>query len=232
MKFLTKVTRFSLSSKSSFIITSEVLVGIITCLLSLLIFLIFTKEVLEKDIVLLDHQISLFVYSLRSPELTAVMFFITSFGDRILLILTALVIMIFSIKNHKKEAVLFGVALAMGAIINGVFKEMAQRPRPALAPLAIERTYSFPSGHAMNSFIFYALLSYFSYHFFRNRKISLFISTTCALLIILIGFSRIYLGVHYFTDVIAGYFAGFWWFITILLVEYSLVFYKLFKKSE
>ncbi len=232
MKSLSKITKFCVSSRSSFIVTIEVLAGIFVCLLSLLIFIMFAKEILEKDTVFLDNQISLFVYTLRTPLLTKIMLLITSFGDRILLILAAITAIIFLIKKHHKESVLFGLALAMGTVLNIIFKNMAQRPRPLIAPLIIENSYSFPSGHAMNSFIFYALIAYFSYHFFRNKKLTSLITACSITIVLLIGFSRIYLGVHYFTDVFAGYIAGFWWFITILLVEHTLVFYRMFKKSE
>ncbi len=232
MKFWTKLSRFSLSSRSSFLITLEVAVGILACILSLGIFVLFAKEILERDTIHLDQHISLFVYTLRTPWLTSVMLFITSLGARYLLILAALTGIIFSIKRHKKEAVLFGVALAMGTILNLFFKEVAQRPRPTFSPLVVETSFSFPSGHSMNAFIFYALIAYFSYHFFRNKKLAIVTSCFSAVIILLIGFSRIYLGVHYFTDVLAGYIAGFWWFVTILLVEHTLVFYRLFKQSE
>lgn len=232
MKLFTKITRFTFSSRSSFIITIEVFLGILICLVSLLLFFVFAKEIMEKDSALLDQQFSLFVYTLRTPFLTQLMLAITAFGDKLLLLFAATLSIIFAIRNHKKEAVLFCLALAMGAFLNTSFKAMAQRPRPYIAPLVVEQYYSFPSGHAMNSFIFYSLIAYFSYHFFRNKKLTLVATCFSAGLILLIGFSRIYLGVHYLTDVIAGYLAGFWWFITILLVEHTLIFYKLFRKTE
>ena len=232
IKTLSKVRKFCISTHSSIIITSEVIFGLIFCILSLVVFVWFSREILEKDTVFIDQSISLLVYSWRTPFLTQLMILITAFGNQILLILAASVTIIFAIKKHRKEAVLFCLAIAMGAVLNSTFKLMAQRPRPTLSPLIVEKSYSFPSGHAMNSFIFYALLAYFSYHFFRNKAMSIFVSIACGILIFLIGFSRIYLGVHYFTDVIAGYIAGFWWFITILLVEHTLLFYRLFKKSE
>lgn len=232
LKTLTKISRFCKSSHSSVVITIEVLLGLLFCVLSLAIFVWLSKEILEKDTTLLDHGISVLVYGLRTPFLTQVMLWVTAFGSQIMLILAALVAVIFALKKHPKEALLFCVAIGMGVVLNTAFKMMAQRPRPTLSPLVIEHSYSFPSGHAMNSFIFYALLSYFSYHFFRNKTVSIIVTVLCGLLILLIGFSRIYLGVHYFTDVLAGYIAGFWWFISILLVEHTLIFYRLFKKSE
>jgi undecaprenyl-diphosphatase len=84
----------------------------------------------------------------------------------------------------------------------------------------------------MNAFIFCALLSYFSFHFFRNKKVTVLLTVLSMIYVLVVGFSRVYLGVHYFSDVVAGYIAGFWWFVTVLLLDKTLIFYKLYKKTE
>ncbi|MEP7167282.1 MAG: phosphatase PAP2 family protein [Candidatus Woesebacteria bacterium] len=164
--------------------------------------------------------------------MTSFMEFVSSFGDNICLALAGLVSVIFLMKKHRIEAVLFCLVLLMGLILNNTFKLLYQRPRPNISPLVVEHSYSFPSGHAMNSFIFYALLVYFSYHFFHKKSLTILMSIVAVVLVGMIGFSRVYLGVHYFTDVVAGYIAGFWWFITVLLIQHLLIFYKLYKSSE
>lgn len=231
-KLLQKIFFTSFNSYHATIITAEVLLGIGLCLLSLIFFVSFSREIADADFTFIDRTISMFVYSLRTPALTQFMLLISSFGESLCLVLAALVAIVFLVKQHRKEAVLFCLVLIMGFLLNTSLKTMFHRARPNIAPLVIEQSYSFPSGHAMNSFIFYALMAYFSYHFFRHKGLTIVLSLGAIALVLLIGFSRIYLGVHYFTDVLAGYLAGFWWFITVLLIEHTLVFYKLYKKSE
>lgn len=206
--------------------------GLIMCLFSLAFFIWFSREIIAKEAFFFDHQFSYFVYGLRTPWLNSVMFFITAFGNQFMLVFAALLAVLLALRKHRKEVILFCVAIAMGAVLNSSFKNLAQRPRPDMSPLVFEPSYSFPSGHAMNSFIFYALVAYFSYHFFRSKSLTVLVSGICGVLVLLIGFSRIYLGVHYLSDIIAGFIAGFWWFVTILLVERTLIFYRLFTQSE
>ena len=220
------------ATKSSWAISIEILIGIAACLASLLLFIWFTREIVERDTLAIDRSISLLVYGWRTPFLTQVMLIVSAFGNQLLLVFAALVAIIFSLHKHKKEAILFCIAIAMGGILDLSLKMMVQRARPAIAPLVIEHSYSFPSGHSMDAFIFYALMAYFSYHYLHDRRFTIIVTALSATLILLIGFSRIYLGVHYFTDVIAGYLAGFGWFISILLVEHTLIFYKLFRKTN
>lgn len=227
-----KLIQFVSSSKASFLITSEVAIGIAACFFSLVIFLYFTSEVLEKDFTQFDASISHSIYQLRTPTLTYVMMEITALGSATQIITLSLVGIIFLIKNHTKESILFSLTLIMGILINTALKMIIHRPRPLENPLILEKMSSFPSGHAMNAFIFFSLLSYFSYHFFKNKKLTVVITSASICCIVLVGFSRIYLGVHYPTDVLAGYIAGFWWFVTVLLIERTLIFYKLFKKTE
>jgi len=231
-KYVQRLTRFTFSSRHSLVVTAEVILGIGMCFLSLLIFVYFSREVLESDFSSIDGIISMFVFSLRSPALTQFMLLVSSFGEGGTMLLATLVSIVLLIKKHRKEAVLFCLTLIIGLVLNTTFKLMVQRPRPQMFPLAIENSYSFPSGHAMNSFIFYALISYVSFHFFRNKTLTFVTTIISITLVLLIGFSRIYLGVHYFTDVLAGYIAGFWWFITVLLIEHTLIFYKLFRTNE
>jgi undecaprenyl-diphosphatase len=187
---------------------------------------------LEADFTALDVSISHTITALRSPALTKEMLFFTMLGSPMSLTVLMLVTILVLMKKHRKEAFIFCITLLMGSVLSIILKQTIQRPRPQLSPLITEHMYSFPSAHAMNSFIFLALISYFSFHFFRNKTVTFLIVILSTLLVLLIGLSRIYLGVHYFTDVVAGYIAGFWWFVTVLLIDRTFIFYKIFKKSE
>lgn len=226
------IFRFAGSSQKGLIVTLEVGLGIILFCASLLLFLSFTDEMLEADFTDFDIWFSHLIYGLRMSNLTSFMLFITFIGSKFSIALVSLISIVFLVKRHKKEAVLFSLSLIIGTILNAALKILIQRPRPELSPLIAERSFSFPSGHAMNSFIFFALAAYFSYHFFKSKRFTIIFTIFSALCVLLIGFSRIYLGVHYLTDVVAGYIAGFWWFITVLLIDRTFIFYKLFRKSE
>jgi membrane-associated phospholipid phosphatase len=103
-------------------------------------------------------------------------------------------------------------ALVGGAFLNQLLKELFARSRPTLPdPLLIEAGYSFPSGHAMGSLIVYGVLAYFTVLAFSNWGARAAMVLGAASLVLLIGFSRMYLGVHYFSDVVAGYAAGGVW---------------------
>jgi membrane-associated phospholipid phosphatase len=103
--------------------------------------------------------------------------------------------------------------VAGSAILNKLLKGLFQRPRPHFAhPLVVETSYSLPSGHAMESFVAYGMLTYLAVLLWLRRWETR-VAAVCgaALLVVLIGFSRMYLGVHYFSDVVAGYAAGGVW---------------------
>lgn len=80
--------------------------------------------------------------------------------------------------------------------------------------------------------IFYATLSYLFFRLTRKKTLSMVLAVVALFLILLIGVSRIYLGVHYPSDVLAGYVAGLFWFATVIALERTIVFFKLFKQSE
>ncbi len=205
--------------KFPLVITLKLLLGIGASLLSLYLFLNLTVNI--NSIHELDVFFSILMYELRTPALNAVMLFITLLGNEILLILLITVFLFAALKKHKREALMIVVIFIIGVLINLLLKDLIARDRPVISPLLDERFYSFPSGHAMNAFVFYATLVIYVYRASRSwflTCISLVINGT---IIILVGVSRVYLGVHYLTDIIAGYIAGFWWITTALVVENS-----------
>ncbi len=148
-----------------------------------------------------------FVYSLVKPlisnDMTNIMQFITFFSDPIWCILLSC-LMVLLVKN-KKISKSFLLNLILVFLLNYVLKILFSRNRPADINLIVETGFSFPSGHAMMSLGIYGFLIYLLLLSDKN-KISKIIGTCfLILLIFLIGISRIYLGVHYATDVIAGF---------------------------
>lgn len=210
----------------------EVVVGAIVSTVSFLLFVKFAREVLEKEGVHVDTVISQAIYSLRTPYLTDVMRAVSFVGGELFFVVTFIIILGLFIKQHKRATVLFACATLGGQFLNLLIKFLLKVPRPTLDPIALASFYSFPSGHAMNSFIFFASLTYLVFHFTRKKRLSFFVVCISAFLVLLIGFSRVYLGVHNPTDIIAGYIAGFWWFITVILLDKTFHFYRLFKETR
>jgi len=120
----------------------------------------------------------------------------------------------------KRAAVLFLLTMAGEQIMEPVMKTLFQRARPdAFFDYPIPASYSFPSGHAFAALCFYGILAWLITARLQNvlARSSIWIFTV--LLIFFIGLSRIYLGVHYPTDVVAGYLAAFVWVITVALAD-------------
>jgi membrane-associated phospholipid phosphatase len=104
------------------------------------------------------------------------------------------------------------VAVLGGEGLNLLLKDLFARPRPHFEhPLVVETSYSFPSGQAMESLVVYGMLAYFAVLTFRGKRKRALSVVGAAVLVVLIGFSRVYLGAHYVSDVVGGFVAvGAW----------------------
>ena len=112
-------------------------------------------------------------------------------------------------------------------VINQTIKHIVRRPRPNVLRLVEESGYSFPSGHSMISVAFYGLVIYLVYKNVNNKYLKWTLITLLSLLILTIGFSRIYVGVHYFTDVVGGFFLA-----LAYLIVYIYIYNKKVIKNE
>lgn len=142
----------------------------------------------------MDQQVYQFLHSFQSERLTEIMKFITFFGSTIFIIGLCFVVFIV----NQKVGLWLGIHVAVIAFINQIVKFMVARPRPAVIHLVIENGYSFPSAHAMVSLILFGLLAYILWQ--QGKHVAIVLTV----IPLLIGITRIYLGVHYTSDVIAG----------------------------
>ncbi|AFY41555.1 phosphatase PAP2 family protein [Nostoc sp. PCC 7107] len=167
----------------------------------------------------LDSIILLAIQKLHTPSLDRLMVGITSLGEPPLLLLSCLTWEATLLYRHRHlQATTFGIA-AVGAIsLNYLLKELFVRARPALWDYIINvNHYSFPSGHAMVSMVVYGCMGYSLAQEFPQWRSQIF--TLTVILILAIGFSRLYLGVHWPTDVIAGYAVGLLWLTACVVNE-------------
>lgn len=182
-----------------------------------------------SDILLFDSVIIDWVQSFVSDSATPIMIAITEIGYIyviIPIILIALFILLF-IKKHFWEAVFLVVAIGGGDIIKVIFKHFFHRERPSIFRVIEETGFSFPSGHSMAAITFYGMLAYIIWINIPHRKgLRIFISIFAPFLILFIGISRIYLGVHYPSDVIAGFAVGGAWLTTCIMALNAIRYYK------
>ena len=176
----------------------------IICFICLILFLalaedVFNNEIMNGDVI--GYKI-ISTYLIRD-SLTPIFKIITWFGSATCLILLAL-ILFFTIKN-KKVGLLISTNLIIITILNQALKIIVQRPRPTEYRIINEAGYSFPSGHSMVSMAFYGFLIYLIYKNIKNKYLKISLIVILSLLIVMIGISRIYLGVHYTSDVCDGF---------------------------
>ena len=160
---------------------------------------VFNKEIMKADVI----AYNLVVEKMRNNTLTSIFQIITNLGGTIILISIALILLI-ALKNRKIGLAVFSNLLIISGL-NVLLKNILQRPRPEGYRIIAESGYSFPSGHSMISTAFYGFLVYLIYKNVKNKKLKYTLCILLGLLIPLICLSRVYLGVHYASDVIAGF---------------------------
>lgn len=175
----------------------------------LAIFIWIAQEVMEGDASELDRAVTLWAHDISSPLTDTIMMGATTMGSIWWMTITVLVLALFTAlykKRMKLAGMLVLVSLSSG-ILNATLKLIFQRNRPDLIDKIIApQSYSFPSGHAMNSTVIYAMVAFVLYKLYPVSRWPSILGAI--LLVVTIGFSRIYLGVHWFSDVMAGFLAG------------------------
>lgn len=174
---------------------------------------VFGKELMRRDVI----GYELINKYLISDFATPIAIFITQFGGVIgLLVLSTVAFIV--IKNKRIGVAIYLNLFCVG-VLNQVLKHIVQRPRPNGFRLIDESGYSFPSGHSMASAAFYGFFIYLVYKKVKNKRIKTILILLLSIFIISIGVSRIYLGVHYTTDVIAGFLVS----ISYLTIYISII---------
>lgn len=174
------------------------------------------SEVLENEPVRFDKPLLLWLHSIANPTLDNFFIFCTTVAGPIYLMLITIAILIYLGYKKQKLNVLFLIFGVGGAAAsNFILKLIFHRSRPSLwDTLVVETDYSFPSGHSMISMALITCIVIMLWNT-RWRRISLIAGS---LIVLLIGVSRLYLGVHYPTDVLAGWSIGFAWVVLVLVI--------------
>ena len=193
--------------------------GLVACVL-LFLFLMLAGEVMEGDTQAFDTRI---VRALRSPVdpsrprgpawLEFALLDLTALGGSTILGLMVLAIAGFLfLQERYRTALVIIITSASGEAVNALLKHLFERPRPTIVPhLRAVVDTSFPSGHAMESAIIYLTLGAMMMRIAERRRTKVYCLSMAILLTLLVGVSRVYLGVHYPTDVIGGWIFGFMW---------------------
>lgn len=185
--------------------------GLALCALFFLVW--FSLQVVEGKIAGFDYRIREAIHRHSAPALTIVLQVITIIGaPEVLWPLVFVALLLFWRAGSRHQAVRLGISM-LGAIVLEIGLKLGfHRARPAaFFDFAEPASYSYPSGHAVYALCFYAVLASLVVHYVRKRVNRALIWIAAVLLIALIGFSRVYLGVHYPSDVIAGYATALMW---------------------
>lgn len=169
----------------------------------MILFFAIAEDILDHEIWVFDNQVYHFISQFISEPVTQIFKIITNLSGAVfILCLTGLIILWCKNKKYGKYIV---VNLIIITVLNQFLKFVVQRPRPTEFRIIDETGYSFPSGHSMVSMAFYGFIIYLIYHNVKNIYVKWMLCTLLTILIPLIGISRIYLGVHYASDVIGGF---------------------------
>lgn len=195
------------------------------------LFIELTETLKTKVLANYDTAITDYIISYRSPTLTSYFKFVTNVGD-IYGYLTVLVIfLIISLLVYKrwKYVLQATLVLALATVSNMILKRFVDRARPGIEHLVSVETLSYPSGHAMSAMAFYGFLIFLLYKFRINRMIKFLLVVVLTLLILSIGISRVYLGVHFPSDIAGGFIAGFIW-VVFCVVIFDLI--EIFRRDS
>lgn len=162
---------------------------------------------LNDYVVAVDNWVIDFVNTnIVDDGFTNFIIFLTNFGG--VFVFVIFLVMFFFLLSNKRISCLMSINLLIAYALSVIFKNIFRRDRPLFMLVEKPSDFSFPSGHSMCSIVFYGFLIYIVNKFIKNVYIRKVINIFLVLLMFLIPFSRLYLGVHFFTDVVAGVILG------------------------
>lgn len=210
----------------------SIVIAIVVFLFSISIFIDLTGELAEQELQPFDDHWSAYIQSLRTENLTTCLTVITHLGSKItyIVVISLMIVISFFKKIGRNYILQVTLVLILSSLTNVLLKDIINRPRPISEHLVQVSSSSYPSGHSMSAMAFYGFIFYLIMRFKKKDLLKVIFSFLCILMIALIGFSRIYLGVHYPSDVLGGWVAGFFW-ITLCIIIFNFMDIRKIKKS-
>jgi undecaprenyl-diphosphatase len=207
-------------AESKALVPATLLISLVSATLTLVLFAWIAREVLGGHAERFDLSVRMWVHQFASATMTRVMTGISMLGGQILVLEFIVAIAAFLALQWRRAATWLAVAVAGAILLEFTLKQVFQRPRPPVFFGIAPHDYGFPSGHALVSFCFYGVLAGLLADRTESLLVEVLIWVTGACTIVAIGLSRIYLGMHYPTDVIAGFLAATIWVSTIVALDH------------
>ncbi|HKV91858.1 MAG TPA: phosphatase PAP2 family protein [Candidatus Angelobacter sp.] len=197
-----------------------IVISLAAAILCLFVFVWLGREMRAGDTLRFDGAIRNWVHQFASPGMTILMKIFSMLGAQILAVVLVVAFVIFARLRWKRAALWLAIAMAGALVLEASLKYAYHRIRPQAYFIPEPDSYSFPSGHALTSFCFYGVLAGLVTDRIKSLSWRIAVWTAATLLVIAIGLSRIYLGVHYPSDVLAGYLAATVWVGTIIVLDH------------
>jgi membrane-associated phospholipid phosphatase len=203
-------------------------IGLLAAAIVMVLFAVLASEVLEGETQHFDDAVRMTVYGIASPRATTVLHAITQLGSPLFLLpMTLVASLIFLRRRRIRGAILLTATMVGVSLLNWILKSVFQRPRPLpFFGLTVPASYSFPSGHSLAAFCFYGALAALLTARLRSTLWSAVVWAGAVVIIVAVGFSRLYLGLHYPSDIIGGYATGFVWVLTVASAD------RMFRRAD
>jgi undecaprenyl-diphosphatase len=187
--------------------------ALVTSVISAILFGLISKMIRESNTLNFDVTIISYIRGMESPLLTRMMTFFTEIGNGLSIVVITIIVMIVLYKflDHRRELLFLAWVIIGSSLLNVMLKLLFQRERPTIDRLVEAIGYSFPSGHSMAAFSLYGALAFLIWKHITTVFGRVMVIIVSSLFIVTIGVSRIYLGVHYPSDVIGGYLMSACW---------------------
>ena len=203
-------------------------IGLLAAAIVMVLFAVLASEVLEGETQHFDDAVRMTVHGVASPHATTVLHAITQLGSPLFLLpMTLVASLIFLRRRRIRGAILLTATMVGVTLLNWILKSVFQRPRPLpFFGLTVPASYSFPSGHSLAAFCFYGALAALVTARLRSTFGSALVWAGAVVIIVAVGFSRLYLGLHYPSDIIGGYATGFVWVLTVASAD------RMFRRAD
>jgi undecaprenyl-diphosphatase len=207
------------SPKPVALISAVLVASLVAAVGALVLFAWLAEEMSRGATASFDNRVRMWVHGLASPSVTTVTRCITELGSPGLFAAFVVALLVFLIKGWNRGAMWLVLSMAGATVLELALKHAFHRARPVAFFGVAPHSYSFPSGHSLFSFCFYGTLAGLINARVRSWWLRVVVWVAAALMVFAIGLSRIYLGVHYPSDVLAGYLAALMWVSALVIAD-------------